>query len=135
MRSPSPPTPLPRSTGGEGSRESLLEPCHLTPDLDTRGFMREDMAQVIIERPRRGSRLPTKGKGYDRRAARLGWDNAVKAEGIKVRGGRGKSLNENLAPLRRYLASQLGRPWASTRRSASGSIAALRFKTTFAITC
>jgi hypothetical protein len=78
-----------------------------------RGIMREDMAQVIIERPRLGSRLPTKGKGYDRRNARLGWDDAVKAEGMGLRGGATKHLNENLAPLRRYLAGQVGQPWAA----------------------
>jgi hypothetical protein len=69
------------------------------------------MAQVIIERPRHGSRVRTKGKGYDRRTAKLGWEDAVKSERMKDRGGRTKHLNENLAPLRRFLASRVGRPW------------------------
>jgi hypothetical protein len=32
-------------------------------------------------------------------------------EGMKVRSGGQKSLNEHLGPLRRYLAGQVGRPW------------------------
>lgn len=73
--------------------------------------MRCDMAKVIVERPRYGSRSATKGKGYDRRTARLGWEEQPKREGIKVRGGGQKSLNEHLTPLRRYLAGQVGRAW------------------------
>lgn len=69
------------------------------------------MAKVIVERPRHGSRLPTKGKGYNRRNARCVWEDRPKREGMKVRGGAGKSLNEHLAPLRRYLTKQVGRPW------------------------
>jgi len=67
------------------------------------------MAKVIVERPRHGSRLPTKGKGYDRRGARIAWDDQPRREGMKLRGGGGKSLNEHLGPLRRYLAGQPGR--------------------------
>ncbi len=73
--------------------------------------MRPDMAKVIVERPRHGSRLPRKGKGYGRSAARVAWEDQPKREGMKVRGGARKSLNEHLAPLRRYLAGQVGRPW------------------------
>lgn len=73
--------------------------------------MRPDMAKVIVERPRLGSRMPTKGKGYGRRTARLAWEDQPQREGMKVRGGRSKWLNEHLAPLRRYLAGQVGRPW------------------------
>jgi hypothetical protein len=73
--------------------------------------MRPDMAKVIVERPRYGSALPTKGKGYNRRTARFAWEDQPKREGIKVRGCKGKSLNEHLAPLRRYLTQQVGRPW------------------------
>jgi len=73
--------------------------------------MRSDMAKVIVERPRYGSRMPTKGKGYTRRMTRIDWEDQPKREAIKVRGGRGKMLNEHLAPLRRYLARQVGKPW------------------------
>lgn len=69
------------------------------------------MAKVIVERPRLGSRLPSKRKGYDRRTARLAWEDQPKREGMKVRSGAGKSLNEHLAPLRRYLERQVGQPW------------------------
>ena len=66
--------------------------------------MREDMYKVIVERPRRG-------KDGDAAAARLrnDFDGPVR---LGMRAGYGyRSLNENLAPLRRYLRAQLGRPW------------------------
>jgi hypothetical protein len=66
--------------------------------------MREDMYKVIVERPRRG-------KDGDAAAARLrnDFDGPVR---LGMRAGFGyRSLNENLAPLRRYLRAQLGRPW------------------------
>jgi hypothetical protein len=71
------------------------------------------MAKVIVERPRHGSGLPSKGKGYDRRDARLAWEDQPKREGMKVRvrSGAHKTLNEHLAPLRRYLAGNVGHPW------------------------
>jgi hypothetical protein len=69
------------------------------------------MAKVIVERPRYTSSLPTKGKGYERRFARIAWEDQPKREGIKRRSGGQKRLNEHLAPLRRYLASQVGQPW------------------------
>jgi hypothetical protein len=77
--------------------------------------MRKDMSKVIVERPRLG-----------RSAARLraGRTRVVvddDGEPLRaVRGGRApksdkqlktKNLNENLNPLKRYLASQVGRPW------------------------
>lgn len=73
--------------------------------------MRSDMAKVIVERPRHGSRLPSKRKGYARRTARIAWEDQPRREGMKLRSGGGKSLNEHLSPLRRYLAGQVGRPW------------------------
>lgn len=66
--------------------------------------MREDMYKVIVERPRRG-------KEGDAAAARLrgDFDGPMR---LGMRAGYGcRSLNENLAPLRRYLLAQLGRPW------------------------
>ena len=79
--------------------------------------MREDMFEVIIERPRRGSRM-----GHPRRARRIDAKTVAARDpdallsklgmkrGAKV-AGRFKSLNENLAPLRRYLERQVNRPW------------------------
>jgi hypothetical protein len=66
--------------------------------------MREDMYKVIVERPRRG-------KDGDAIAARLrnDFDGPMR---LGMRAGYGyRSLNENLAPLRRYLHAQIGRPW------------------------
>ncbi|MDR3450780.1 MAG: hypothetical protein P4M15_13725 [Alphaproteobacteria bacterium] len=67
--------------------------------------MREDMARVIVEHPRIKPRNNRKGR-------RLKSEDLPKHEGMRrcngLRGGR-KELNENLAPLRRYLESQVGR--------------------------
>jgi hypothetical protein len=66
--------------------------------------MREDMYKVIVERPRRG-------KEGDAKAARLRKDLDAPTR-LGMRAGYGyRSLNENLAPLRRYLHAQIGRPW------------------------
>ena len=73
--------------------------------------MRADMAKVIVERPRYGSRARGAGKGYRKRFGKTAWVDQPTREGMKVRGGGTKSLNEHLAPLRRFLESQLGRPW------------------------
>lgn len=69
--------------------------------------MRKDMAKVLVDRPRlidstehRGRKLPD--------------ELLPKAIGVRrsVREAGGfKQLNENLAPLRRYLERQVGRPW------------------------
>ncbi|HEY1314139.1 MAG TPA: hypothetical protein VGE92_09680 [Steroidobacteraceae bacterium] len=66
--------------------------------------MRAGMYKVIVERPRRG-------KEGDAFAARLrnDFDGPTR---LGMRAGYGcRSLNENLAPLRRYLHAQTGRPW------------------------
>jgi hypothetical protein len=66
--------------------------------------MRKDMYKVIVERPRRGK------DGYAT-AARLRKDFDGPTR-LGMRAGYGyRSLNENLAPLRRYLHAQIGRPW------------------------
>jgi len=66
--------------------------------------MREDMYKVIVERPRRGK------DGYAA-AARLRNDYSGPTR-LRTRAGYGyRDLNENLAPLRRYLCAQVGRPW------------------------
>jgi hypothetical protein len=64
------------------------------------------MAKVIVERPRR--------KASGRLRGRLGsdWESQPIKQGMKYRWADTKSLNENLAPLRRYLARQVGRLWA-----------------------
>jgi hypothetical protein len=66
--------------------------------------MREDMYKVIVERPRRWK------DGYAA-ATRLRNDYSGPTR-LRTRAGYGyRSLNENLAPLRRYLRAQVGRPW------------------------
>lgn len=75
--------------------------------------MREDMAKVIVERPRHGARTKGAGKGYARSLQRISLENLPCREGMKShsRGGT-KFFNEHLGPLRRYLNSQVGRPWS-----------------------
>lgn len=69
--------------------------------------MRDDMARVIVERPRIPSFKNRKGR-------RRAMEDLPTHEGLRraqsLRGDR-KQLNENLAPLRRYLEGQVGRPW------------------------
>ncbi len=69
--------------------------------------MRDDMARVIVERPR----IPDHGA---RKGRSLPLDQLPAQEGMRrphVRFWGGKQLNENLAPLRRFLERQVGRPW------------------------
>ncbi len=74
--------------------------------------MRADMAKVIVERPRFGSRHKHEGKGYRRSWQRLAPEDQPRRESIKARArGDEKSLNEHLGPLRRFLESCVGRPW------------------------
>jgi hypothetical protein len=66
--------------------------------------MRSDMYKVIVERPRQW-----KG-GYEDAVQRR--DDLDGPMHLSMRAGyAGRFLNENLAPLRRYLRSQVGRPW------------------------
>lgn len=68
--------------------------------------MRADMSHVIVERPRRG--------GLNRPGRALPFDDLPRQEGMRRAhyiAGNWKELNENLAPLRRYLDRQVGRPW------------------------
>jgi hypothetical protein len=71
--------------------------------------MRSDMAKILVERPRIGH-----SKRYARRGRSCvivdddGAPLRARAEG---RLQKTKTLNENLAPLKRYLAAQVGRPW------------------------
>lgn len=69
--------------------------------------MREDMFKVIVERPRRlhGNAYKSDGRAYRNREdspMRLGMQKGYSDK---------KWLNENLGPLKRYLASQANRPW------------------------
>lgn len=73
--------------------------------------MRKDMAKIIVERPRGGS------PGWARRGrTRIVEDDdgtpLPARSPVRERPQRTKYLNENLAPLRRYLGKQVGRPWS-----------------------
>ena len=68
--------------------------------------MRDDMFKVIVERPRWGSHT----RAREGRLYRASEDVPNKI-GMKQGYVHRKSLNENLAPLARWLASQANRPW------------------------
>lgn len=70
--------------------------------------MRADMAKVIVERPRRGGHV-TKGKGRVRDMEDLPRNQGMTRPHRMNWGG--KELNENLAPLRRFLHSRVGQSW------------------------
>lgn len=78
--------------------------------------MRWDMHKVIVERPRLGSSAPSRKTALRLRSSRLAAADAGEDYDSGPRrassGRSDKSLNENLAPLERYLRSQVGRPWA-----------------------
>ena len=100
-----------------------------------RGFgqrqtVRSDMYEVIIERPRGGAGWGRPWPRFDWRAAAVQaidmapdpvGDNSAPAGRHTADGGptklrmgprrRSKWLSENLAPLRRFLVRQVGRPW------------------------
>ncbi|MCI0699892.1 MAG: hypothetical protein L0241_02240 [Planctomycetia bacterium] len=78
--------------------------------------MRADMGKVLVERPRlkvcRYS--PGPEKGYRKRIDRCykDDDSPPRREGIKRRySNNRKYFNEHLGPLRRFLNSNVGRPW------------------------
>ncbi len=74
--------------------------------------MRSDMAKVIVERPRVGSRSPSRKKGYRKYVQSTAVDELPRSEPMLGRWrGRGKWLNEHLGPMRRFLRSNVGRPW------------------------
>jgi hypothetical protein len=81
--------------------------------------MRQDMHKVIVERPRRG-RGPYRPPAWEKNA-RL--EDLPTKEGIRKRHVRdSKALNENLAPLLRYLEKQVGRPWNAVYRDISAGL-------------
>lgn len=73
--------------------------------------MRWDMAKVIVERPRWGSRNKKSRKGYSKQWSKLSPENWPKHESIYALKGNTKRLNEHLGPLRRFLQGQVGRLW------------------------
>ena len=68
--------------------------------------MRDDMDKVIVERPRSGGGVQGDGRSFRNsreRGSHLGMKRGY---------GHPKWLNENLAPLRRWLHKQVHRPWS-----------------------
>lgn len=73
--------------------------------------MRPDMHKVIVERERLGTRDPSRPPPWEKNAD---LDDLPTKEGMRKRhlaAGSTRQLNENLAPLKRYLRQQVGRPW------------------------
>lgn len=66
--------------------------------------MRNDMYKVIVERPRRGG-------SRNEFPAPEHLEDSPQQESLRKRHRSRKWLNENLRPLERFLASQVGRPW------------------------
>lgn len=73
--------------------------------------MRWDMYEVIIERPRRGAGWGRTAKGRERMRDKLDPEQAAVREPISMHRGGSKHLNENLAPLRRFLLRRVGKKW------------------------
>lgn len=99
--------------------------------------MRPDMSKVIVERPRPGSsrRVKRRFKRFDVNHIDTGgvgdpeeWDDFLPSrighKRLLAIGRDRKYLNENLSPLRRYLASQVGRPWNKVWSDISANVRA-----------
>ncbi len=70
--------------------------------------MRHDMDRVLVTRPRLGGKVRRKGRAYpmENLPSRVGMKRA-----LALAKADAKTLNEHLQPLRRYLHTQVGRPW------------------------
>jgi hypothetical protein len=78
--------------------------------------MRADMGKVLVERPRlggsRGESRPDKGYRKRLKKSLAAEDSPPRREGMKTPYSiNRKFFNEHLAPLRRFLDSNVGRPW------------------------
>lgn len=73
--------------------------------------MRKDMSKVIVERPRLGHSDGKLRPGRTRPLEDEDGEPLRARAPARSRPVKTKALNENLAPLRRYLAAQVGRPW------------------------
>jgi hypothetical protein len=77
--------------------------------------MRADMGKVLVERPRlgrwNGDSRPGKGYANQLKKYFAAGNSPPSREGMKRRHTTPKSFNEHLGPLRRFLDSNVGRPW------------------------
>jgi hypothetical protein len=97
--------------------------------------MRDDMAKVVTERPRRGHKNPsrkTSGPRLRRFDPEQEYDGPTRHPVARGRqyGYEAKEFSDLINPLKRYLRSCIGRPWAKVhselsrkldRRSVAGS--------------
>ena len=81
--------------------------------------MRDDMFKVIVERPRRIHSNAYKGDGRAFRNREDGPSRLGMNKGYNDR----KGLNENLAPLKRFLERQVNRPWGKVYKGIRAAIA------------
>ncbi|MBK8257145.1 MAG: hypothetical protein IPK82_31295 [Polyangiaceae bacterium] len=81
--------------------------------------MRNDMFEVIIERPRGGAGWVKPGRGEEN--SERAWERAPQKQGMRPY-RRSKYLSENLAPLKRFLARNVGRPWRVVSSEIAGAI-------------
>lgn len=72
--------------------------------------MRNDMAKILVERSRHGSGFHYRKKGRYRDLDELPSQEAMRPK-FPGWGQKYLYLNENLAPLRRFLSSRVGRRW------------------------
>lgn len=72
--------------------------------------MRSDMFEIIIERPRRNGHWVHEPKGRLKEFESVNIEHSPRLEPMS-RGRGSKSLNENLAPLLRFLERSVGKPW------------------------
>jgi hypothetical protein len=85
--------------------------------------MRPDMHKVIVERERLGGPVKYRRPGRERNRDP---DDLPRKEGMRrphLLCRSRKSLNENLAPLRKYLRKQVGRPWNAVYSEISARLA------------
>src|SRR5262245_56031154 len=87
-----------------------------------RAPMRKDMSKIIVERPRIDSGPRRKGRSRPLTDADGAPYRARDRDGGHERPQRTKHLNENLAPLRRFLQSNVGRPWNKVRSELAENI-------------
>ena len=75
--------------------------------------MRDDFHKVVVERPRRGSSLPSRKTGWSIRHYDPGLDYAFPTRESSSWNWNfdRKEFSDRLGPLKRYLDKQVGRPW------------------------
>lgn len=82
--------------------------------------MRKDMAKILVERPRVHDSYDN-GKKY-RREQSMDLEDLPQRESMKAHKGGTKQLNENLAPLYRFLQSRCGKRWDDVHSEISANL-------------